>query len=103
MRVFFLFLLVAGPFFVCAQGRLTPVLPAPGFPQLNEGPLRLLVPDLRVGDTVMRRSLLLSGPAMVVKMAPDRMPCVVPDLLRVERMPVDRRGNADRMPNRVRP
>jgi hypothetical protein len=36
-------------------------------------------------------------------MAPDRMPCLVPDLVRVERMPVRRTANADPMPNGFRP
>jgi hypothetical protein len=94
MKVLYLFLLVAGPFCLQAQAWLPPV---PGIPPVNGRPLQLEIPEFKLSDTALTRQLLLSGPTTVRVMAPDRMPCVVSDLSRVERMPVDRRGNADRM------
>jgi hypothetical protein len=47
--------------------------------------------------------ILISGPKGGIKtMAPDRMPCLVPDVTRVERMPILRPSNADPMPNGFR-
>ena len=43
----------------------------------------------------------LEGPVRMLK--PDYMPCLVPDLAKVERMPVRRAANADPMPNGFRP
>jgi hypothetical protein len=40
------------------------------------------------------------GPVRVLK--PDFMPCLIPDLARVERMPTLRSGNKDPMPNGYR-
>jgi hypothetical protein len=44
--------------------------------------------------------ILISGPKGWIKtMAPDHMPCLVPDVTRVERMPIVRTSNADPMLN----
>lgn len=113
MKVLFLFLLVAGPF--CVWGQVVPALPVPGRRQalpLPEVPGRRQafplpelqrpeVPGLWPGDRPLERRLILSGRTGVRIMRPDGMACVVPDWAWVERMPVDRRGSADRMPNGV--
>lgn len=44
--------------------------------------------------------ILLTGPIGAIRtMSPDRMPCLVPDLARLERMPILRSRNGDPMPN----
>jgi hypothetical protein len=46
--------------------------------------------------------LITMAEGKVRAMAPDRMPCRVPDLARVERMPMLRSANKDPMPNGFR-
>src|SRR5579863_2162810 len=46
--------------------------------------------------------LSINGFQQLQTLAPDGMPCLVPDLVKVERMPVWRAGNADPMPNGFR-
>jgi hypothetical protein len=48
------------------------------------------------------RVLVAVSEGKVRAMAPDRMPCMVPDLARVERMPMLRSANKDPMPNGFR-
>jgi hypothetical protein len=45
------------------------------------------------------RILVTAAGGRVRVMAPDRMPCLVPDLARVERMPALRSTNKEPMPN----
>ena len=89
MKVVLLFLLVAGPFGV-GYGqtvRLAPKLPLPGW---RPAPVF-------IGDSAGRTLLVTLKGDSVRQLQPDRMPCLVPNMRRVERMPVDRRGNVDRM------
>lgn len=48
------------------------------------------------------RALVAMPDRTVRVLAPDRMPCVVPNLARLERMPVLRARNGDPMPNGFR-
>jgi hypothetical protein len=77
MKVLWLFLLVAGPFCVWGQQRAIP----------------------RGTDSSVHLQLLTGDRLLIRSMPPDGMPCVMPDMAKMERMPVDRRVNADRMPN----
>jgi hypothetical protein len=52
---------------------------------------------LRRPDTALELVAMTGGKFRA--MAPDRMPCVVPDPARLERMPTLRSANKDRMPN----
>jgi hypothetical protein len=45
------------------------------------------------------RILIVGLQANIKAMAPDRMPCLIPDLARKQRMPTLRSTNADPMPN----
>jgi len=126
MKTICIFLLVAGPFCVLAQSPLAPAIPKwdPGKSMVMPGPT-VLFPDTafetgRVwlggtpgefgsGGVMLGRSpegfgsgsaLAVQGDRVVRQLAPDGMPCVVPNMRRVEPMPIDRRGNADKM---VRP
>lgn|GEM_PF-1777538 len=118
MRILYFFLLVAGPSCVWAQlpqGRLdlppmSNAIPKwePGKNLVVPGPT-VLFPDTASGSGQEIGRLLEkfgAGSAIVSQsdhviryMAPDGMPCLVPTMRRVEAMPVDRRRNADRMPN----
>ena len=95
-------LLLAGPTVVRAQQRpglfdaipkwrpdSALMWPRPAVPLLSEGP----------GRQDGLQKLLAMQESSVRIMMPDRMPCQVPDLTKVEHMPVSRNGNADRMPN----
>ena len=115
------FLLVAGAASVCGQSA-PPILPQapPTFQRLSPIPQalppawqgltpalpmpapgnNLLLPGHRVGippesPLPPLNSLLPQNPIRILR--PDNMPCLVPNLSRVERMPVRRMTNADRM------
>jgi hypothetical protein len=46
---------------------------------------------------------LVVGPRVNIKaMTPDRMPCLMPDLSRLDRMPILRSSSGDPMPNGLR-
>jgi len=99
MKVLLFFLFVAGPFCVRAQRldlRVPPALPG------REG---LPVPGWSIGgDSLLKGQVFVSRQgSRVVLLRPDGMACVVPNLRLVERMPVDRRGNADRMRRDFKP
>ena len=44
-------------------------------------------------------AVITTSPERIQLLSPDRMACLVPDLARVERMPVQRLSNSDPMPN----
>jgi len=77
MKLCFFVLLMVGPFVVAGQSRL-----------------------LRSGDadTSLLRLLAMTQQKVRV-MPPDQMACLMPDMTRVEHMPVSRGHNADKMPN----
>lgn len=73
-------------------------------PPLNYGDLqrdkdgRLHVPPAPAGltgNTPQGKLLSLTRTGQVRSLRPDNMPCLVPNLAFVERMPIDRRNNAD--------
>jgi hypothetical protein len=68
---------------ISASGQQSPNLSLKGF--------------LPLPDTL--QVLSMASPEQIRNMKPDRMPCLVPDLARLERMPVRRSSNADPMPN----
>jgi len=80
MKVLYVLLLVAGPFGVWGQLRS----PSP------------------VDSTWPKIWRVTLNKETVNALQPDRMPCIVPNMMKVERMPVDRRKNAERMPNGVK-
>jgi hypothetical protein len=94
--------LIAGTATVCGQA---PAISG-GFQlgrQLRADSLfRRMMP--RPGQTMPRTDHMMPGPGRVLvrMMQPDRMPCVVADIGRVERMPVRRMESPDPMPNGVR-
>jgi hypothetical protein len=53
---------------------------------------------LFVGDSTVQVWLIPRTDSIRV-MSPDRMPCVVPNLAYMERMPIRRQRNGDKMPN----
>jgi hypothetical protein len=77
------FLLIAGAASVYGQS-LPPASPA--FP-----PATHLLPIPQLSTLLPQHSIRI--------LQPDNMPCLVSSLARVERMPVRRMTNADRMPN----
>ena len=79
-------------------------LPSPANPLLpgNQGNPLLSTHQLDIapGSPNPQINILLSrNPIHILK--PDNMPCLVPNLTRLERMPVNRARNADRMPNAI--
>ena len=111
MKRSLIFLLAAGPFFARGQRLDQLHLAQPHFDQLHVDQQRLLPPfQFSVGKTqpVLR---LESDPSFVRPwvtlpdvtirtMAPDAMACLVPRRA-AERMPINRRGNADPLPNAI--
>jgi len=74
-------------------------LPAPSAGQLgfSGGQLNGFLP---LPETA--RAMAVTQRGMIRVLQPDHMPCVVPDLARVERMPTFRAANKDPMPNGFR-
>jgi len=101
MKRFCLFLLAAGPFAVRAQlpfQRWEPLKPPPGGKVFVRSDTLRLRPWTTAPE---QQSPRISGFITVRLLAPDRMPCLTVSR-RIEPMPVDRRGNADRMVYRKR-
>ena len=60
------------------------------------------------GSAQPKWKLQMTGPPPLsingfLRLKPDDMPCLVPDLAKVERIPVRRAASADPMPNGLRP
>ena len=106
MKIWCSFLLIAG--FVVCKGQGVGVTPEPG---LGIASWRVGGPQ-EVGFDVVkgfvgcfsgwkegfeRRAFVLTGGDSVRVLRPDRMVCLVPDVAKVERMPVKRVYNGDRM------
>lgn len=95
-------------FFVMAAGAASAFgqIP-PGAMDLSKGKLHLTPPppltinSFLTEDPALAPAVIAAGP--IKSLMPDHMPCLVPDLARVERMPVSRSLNADPMPNRSHP
>jgi hypothetical protein len=79
----------------------------PGVMDLSHGklhmtpPTHLTINSFLTDDTARAFAVTVVGP--INSLMPDYMPCLVPDLARVERMPVNRSLNADPMPNKSHP
>ena len=113
--IYLFFLLVAGAASVHGQSA-PPVFPLapPVFPPAPSPSHLLPIPspgnglllpghqaDIPPGSPLSPLNVLLpSDPIRILR--PDNMPCLVANLARVERMPVRRMTNAERMPNGYR-
>jgi hypothetical protein len=64
-------------------------------------PSALTINGFSTEDTARVRGL--TAPRAIRKQMPDNMPCLTPDMVRVERMPVKWSRNADPMPNKSHP
>lgn len=75
------------------------VIPGPVvlFPDTTAGPIRLLLRKGLLQGFDQGSAIVPQSDHVIRSMAPDGMPCLVPNMKRVEAMPVDRRGNADKM------
>jgi hypothetical protein len=109
--IYLLFLLPAGASVYSQSAQpayppLAPVphlfrLPSPGNPLLpgNQVNPLLSTPQLDITGSPNLQIDVLMSPNPIRILQPDNMPCLVPNLSRLERMPVKRTRNADRMPN----
>ena len=94
--IYLLFMLAAGVVTAHGQGALKLL-------DLSQGKLHLAMPPaltlngLAASDKIPALVTTPEGP--IRTMRPDNMPCLVPDLARVERMPVRRLSGNDPMPN----
>lgn len=94
-------LLLAGP--VAAHGQQRPglfdAIPKwhPDSALVRPMPPPIISSDGGSGD--WQKKWLAQQPASVQILGPDKMPCRIPDRRKVERMPISRLWNADKMPN----
>jgi hypothetical protein len=109
MKLLFVFLLMMGPVFSFARAMdgtdTLPPVPGRDF-RRDTLSLPLLNKSIMLGETfrqqlppIMKMDLRRESG---IFLRPDHMPCRYPDLALVERMPVLRSANADRMPNGFR-
>jgi hypothetical protein len=111
--IYLLFLLPAGasvysqsarPAYPPARPAYPPLAPAPHlFPLPSPGNPLLLTPQLDITlGSPNPQIYSLSSPNSIHILQPDNMPCLVSDLSSLERMPVKRTRNPDRMPNAIK-
>lgn len=101
-KIWLYVLLVAGPVVVRGQkpSRLFDAIPG-WHPDsvLVQLPKTPPLASLDGDHGIWRQKVLVLPQPSVRILAPDRMACLIPDLTKVERMPVSRLRNADKMPN----
>ena len=101
-KIGYLFFMLVAAGAATAYGQTAPgITNLPKWKLQMTSPPSLTISGFSINDTA--RTLSVAAEPPMHRLMPDHMPCLVPDMLRVERMPVKWSRNADPMPNKSHP